>query len=134
MFSKSIYGFSMLESEKSLSIFRSIIMMMACDIFSFQNSFFFNYTFLNSTPDIYSSKKCGFSCSTHFKAIDSTKTNPVIPKSLANDASFTCDFISQKIWKNCRSNSGLSTALKTFQLQSVFSNMNEKLSILGFRT
>ena len=33
MFSKSIYGFSLLESEKSLSIFRSIIMMMACDIF-----------------------------------------------------------------------------------------------------
>jgi len=61
----------MLESEKSLSIFRSIIMMMACDIFFIlEFVFFFNCTFLNSTPDIYSSKECGFSCSMNFKATD----------------------------------------------------------------
>ena len=45
MFSKSIYGFSLLESEKSLSIFRSIIMMMACDIF-FILEFIFSSTTL----------------------------------------------------------------------------------------
>ena len=98
--------FSLLESEKSFSIFRSIIMMMACDIFFIlEFIFLFNYTFLDSTPDVYSSKECSFSCSTHFKATDSSKRKPVIPwpssshqKSLLLSRTVTVELVRLFVW------------------------------------